>query len=135
MKTRADQYREFNSNVSHLLLYCENRDIPIRFGEAHRPWWVALIYATVALQAAVNIMLGKEALPEKKTGIINTKHKYSLAIDYWIYDPATGKKILWDSPYYEQIGKFWEGIGGTAGVFWKGKKKDPPHLEIRGKVL
>jgi len=133
MKTRADQYREFNSMVSHLILYCENREIPIRLGEAHRPWWVALIYAKVVLQIAINKLLGQKALPEKINGIVTSKHIKSLAIDVWVIDAQTGKKIFYNGPLLEKIGKFWESIGGIWGGRFK--KADQPHFEYGEKPL
>ena len=112
---RYGQYRKFNKMVAMLLQYCEFRDIPIRMGEVHRPKFVAERYA------------------QQGKGIINSKHRYSLAVDIWIASGTTGKRIDYKDVRYDVIADFWRYLGGEAGYYWK--RKDRYHLEIKGPVL
>ena len=101
--------------VSLLLGFAELKSIDIRIGEVHRPYFVAKKYA------------------QEGKGILNSKHRYSLAADIWLTDP-TGKKIIWDKSHYlyRELGEFWEAIGGTWGGSWK--KPDVYHFELRGRI-
>jgi hypothetical protein len=92
--------------------------LPIRDGEAHRPAELCRIYA------------------KRGTGIRNSKHKYSLARDYWIVIGDNGRRIDWartreSKLKYEALGKFWEFIGGTWGGRFK--RYDPFHFEYPGR--
>ena len=112
--TRAEQYVKFLSMVIELLKFCRNNEVPVRLGEAHRPAFVAEKYAAEGI------------------GIIKSKHRYSLAIDIWIYCKG-GMDIDWKDPRYEIMGKFWEGMGGTWGGNFK-KLRDLYHFELADKV-
>ena len=107
--TRPKQYKKFLSMVEKLLTFAIINGYAIRLGEAHRPKFVAERYS------------------KQGKGIIRSKHRWSLAIDIWVYDKKTGKRILWKSPVYEKLGLFWEHMGGTWGGRWK--RKDNPHFE------
>jgi len=106
---RFDQYAKFLDMVSHLILHAQSHDIPIRLGEAHRPKFVAEKYV------------------KEGTGILNSKHRWSLAIDIWIIDAKTGKEILWKDPRYDILGKFWESLTGIWGGHFE--RYDPYHFE------
>jgi len=112
---RRSQLDEFNQMVELLLGYADLKKIRWRYGEAHRPGFVAEKYAKLG------------------TGIKNSKHRYSLAIDIWITDQS-GKKIVWNHKPYIPLGLFWKSIGGR----WGGLKSyggdfnrlnDPYHFE------
>lgn len=78
---RKQQYREFIYMVYSLLREAYLYDIPIRLGEAHRTKY----------QAIENIRKGVS-----KT--LNSRHRWSLAIDLWIIKPykgQPGKGIVW----------------------------------------
>jgi hypothetical protein len=114
MKTRQDQYDEFNFMVARLLTFALDQRIPIRIAEAHRPAFVAEKYA-------------KEGL-----GIIDSKHRYSLAVDIWVTS-KTGLDIDYRSPEYETLGSYWKDLGGTWGGSWK--RRDSVHFEYAEKPL
>ena len=108
MVSRTNQYERFLLMLCQLFLYSIRNKIPIRQGEAHRPFFVAQKYVVDG------------------TGILNSKHRYSLAQDIWITD-AGGKKILWKHPDYKKLGLYWESMGGTWGGRFK--RKDVYHFE------
>lgn len=121
--TRREQLNRFNKNAMMLVQYCIVNNIPIRLGETHRS----------RQQAERNAKMG--------IGIANSKHIYSLAIDIWI-DP-TGKNPVFPShakfmeylPMYEEMGKFWESLGGKWGgrMTMKNGEKDYYHFEFEEK--
>jgi hypothetical protein len=94
--TRADQYRDFLTMFTRLLLSAMDKGIPLRFGEAYR----------TPRQAQLNA--------ENGAGIANSKHCYSLAVDLWIYNDD-GKGIDWKSDLYRELGEEWEKLGGKWG--------------------
>jgi len=110
--TRLQQIEKFNDMVIALLIFAKARGIGIRLGEAHRPAFVAKKYY------------------KEGTGILNSKHKYSLAIDLWI--TTTGKNILWKDGAYGVLGEYWDSIGGIWGGNFR-RRKDPYHFEFNEK--
>lgn len=112
--TRADEYRDFLTMFTRLLLFAMDKGIPVRFGEAHRPQEVAKIYA------------------EKGVGIADSKHIYSLAVDLWIYN-EDGHGIDWKSPLYAELGEEWEKLGGKWGGRFE--RVDSCHFEYDNKPL
>jgi len=110
--TRPEQYKLFNKMVCAVLNYCSIKNIPVRLGEAHRPYFVAQKYS------------------QENKGILRSKHRWSLALDLWITDD-TGKKILWQDPRYFHIGQFWKEIGGIWGGDFK--RIDEYHFEFQEK--
>lgn len=108
---RLEQYSKFNQMVELLFGYARLAGIPIRYGEAHRPYFVAEKYA------------------KEGKGIIKSKHRWSLAVDIWITDSEIGNKILWKDDRYKTLGDFWKFIGGKWGGNFK-KPYDPYHFEF-----
>jgi hypothetical protein len=104
--TRKIQYAKFNSMVASLLNYAAEQNISVRIGECFR-------------SADECVKLAKAG-----KGIINSKHKTSLAIDLWINN---GIEIDWNSKDYYILGQHWEDLGGVFGGAWK--KKDLYHFE------
>ena len=101
METRRDQYMEFQRCLSKLLLYAWARDIIVKGNE----WWRTF------QQAAENA--------RRKTGIKNSKHCYSLAVDMYIVG-KTGKEVLWgvdkrEYALYKILGDYWKGLGMVWG--------------------
>lgn len=121
MKTRRDQYWEFRAMIHLLEQYAALLRIPLRDGECHRP----------ADQCERMAKAGK--------GIVDSKHRYSLAKDEWIISGRTGKDIEWAvtaeiQAKYLLLGTFWEFIGGIWGGHFK-KRYDPYHFESKEKPL
>lgn len=118
--TRADSYAEFLDCLIGLLSFARAMDIPIRLGEAHRPWWVAEIYAK-----------GDRKLGIKAgTGIIKSRHRYSFAVDLWIINNRGDP--LWKDERYIILGEFWEQLGHVWGGRWK--RRDIYHFEFVNSV-
>ena len=111
--TREEQYKKFQLMCRMLEEYAILLDIPIRHGEAHRPKVLAEEYARTGV------------------GILESKHRYSLAKDYCI-TTNRGRGIDWAKEYkidYFLLGQFWEFIGGVWGGNFK-KRYDPYHFEF-----
>lgn len=111
--TRPEQYRMFNKMVCCILDYADIVDIPIRIGTVHRTYE----------ECKRNV--------EKGTGILNSRHRYSLAIDIWIID-STGKKIIWADKRYGELGTHWRLLGGEWGGEWP--NPDLYHFQLRERV-
>lgn len=111
--TSQDRFDKFALMKSMLVSYAKLMGIPIRDGQAHRSYEEA-------------VRLWREG-----KGIYYSKHRKSLAKDYWI-TTRQGNGITWKDPRYADLGIFWEFIGGTWGGNWK--KKDVFHFEWRGKI-
>jgi hypothetical protein len=109
--TRTAQYRRFMDMVILLLLKARESGLLLRLGEAHRPAMLCEIYAKHGI------------------GIVGSKHRYSLSLDLWIVGGAKGQVILWESPHYKAMGKYWESIGGIWGGRFK--RKDEYHFEFQ----
>jgi hypothetical protein len=118
--TRREQLDRFLLCQELLFGYARLKGIPIRQGDAYR----------TPAQAAANAAAG--------TGIANSEHTRSLAVDIWI-DP-TGKDPIYTPmqlkahpeamAQYHDLGKFWEALGET----WGGRftRQDLCHFEIEG---
>jgi len=74
---RREQYKKFQHMTVQLLLFCEYWEIPVRDGEAHRPRMVA------------------EDYQRRGVGILNSKHRKSLAKDWWIIHIRDATDITW----------------------------------------
>jgi len=113
-KTRLQKIRIFNIQVLRTLVHLTRKKITWRFGEAHR----------TKAQALKNA--------KKGVGIKNSKHIYSLGVDIWITN--RGWDIVWDAndPRYKVMGEYAEKVGLRWGSRWK--RKDPYHLEYKGRV-
>jgi len=107
--TRPQQYSKFNQMVAMTVQYANFKGYPLRLGEVHR----------TKEQAQWNVKKGVS----KTT---RSKHRYSLAIDLWLYKPyrgRPGKDIDWyvlKKKQYQDLGRFWKSLGGR----WGGLKKD-----------
>lgn len=118
--TRREQLDRFILCQGMLFDYARLRGIPTRQGDAFR----------TQAQAEANAAAG--------TGIANSEHRYSLAVDIWI-DP-TGKDPIYTPAQlsahpevvaqYLDLGRFWEFLGET----WGGRfaRQDLCHFEIKG---
>jgi len=106
--TLREQRDRLRKNRELLYQFAEINGIPLQDGEGHRPYFVAVEYV------------------RRKVGILNSKHRQSLAFDLWITS-EDGVKILWEDPRYEKLAVFWRSLGMTAGFFFK--KKDAYHFE------
>jgi hypothetical protein len=95
--------------------------IPIRGGEWHRPGLLAQAYSVGidAIYKGIHFVW-------PKVGVEKSDHIQSLALDLWIIDIETGKKILWDDPRYPLLGTYWIGLGGYWDI------KDRYHFELKG---
>jgi len=89
--------------------YAELMNIPLRHATAHR-----------TIEEC-------QRLVKEGTGILNSKHRWSLAHDYWIIT-SSGKDIEWKCTGYAILGRFWKFLGGRWGGDWK--KKDIFHFEL-----
>jgi len=112
---RREQLNEFNKMTQILLSFADLKKIPWRYAEAHRPYFVAERYHQMGI------------------GILNSKHRYSLALDLWV-DPTGKNPILKNHKPYIPLGLFWKHLGGR----WGGLKSyggdfnrlnDPYHFE------
>jgi len=131
---RKNQYYEYNYMIVHLLCYARVNGIPLRMGEAQRTKY----------QALENVRKGK--------GILNSKHRWSLAQDFWIIKPYKGKVgrgiVWWDKAekkitpkqiaQYKALGKCWKDMGGIWGALKKdggdfNTLHDPYHFEFAEK--
>jgi hypothetical protein len=121
---RYDQYIWFRDAVISLLIYSKEQGIPVRGGEWNRPDILARIYST-----GINLWNKGLQLVWPKVGVLKSDHTQSLALDLWIIDVETGKKILWNDVRYSRLGSYWMSLGG----FWF--EKDPYHFEIKGDPL
>lgn len=118
--TRKIQVELFNRMLSKMLDYIVNQGLPVRMGELHRPKFVAEHYVKL------------------KTGILNSLHRKSLAIDIWV--SYKGYDVAWeDSGIYEKLAIFWESMGGKAGRFFYPnkpiEKNDIYHFEFNAKYF
>jgi len=120
---RAQQYKKFNGMIALTIQYALMEGIPLRMGEAHR----------TLDQARLNVKKGVS-----KT--LNSKHRYSLAQDFWLHKPykgRPGKDIDWfkeKKAMYKKLGKFWKFLGGRWGALKKdggdfNRLNDPYHFE------
>lgn len=66
----------------------------------------------------------KKLFKEKRTKTLNSKHLKGLAVDLLFMKSG---KPLYESPLYEIMGNYWEGIGGVWGGSWK--FRDVFHFE------
>lgn len=114
-KTRQDQYADFNFAVARLLMFAIDQHISIRFGEAYRNAEQAAIYAKAG------------------TGTLDSRHRYSLAVDLWITE-KNGLGIAWKHPDYSTLGRFWKELGHIWGGDFK-KYNDVYHFEYKEKPL
>jgi len=114
MKTRLQKIRKFNIALLNLEAFMIRSRITFRRGEAHR----------TKAQALKNA--------KKGVGIKNSKHIYSLGMDYWITNK--GWDIVWnqDDPRYLRMGKKAESLGLTWGGRWR--RRDVYHVEHKGRV-
>ena len=56
---------------------------------------------------------------------MNSKHLLGLAVDF---APIANNKVAYESPVLDDMGAYWEAIGGTWGGKWTGFT-DRPHFE------
>ena len=117
---RYDQYTKFIFMLIRLLLFAYRKRIPIRGGSWNRG----------LEECRRNV--------EKGTGILNSKHRYSLAVDLWIAAGPNGRQITWTRrgdtsetiDQFRAMGEYWEKLGGVWGGRFE--RFDPYHFEIKG---
>ncbi len=118
-KTRRRKIQEFNLMEVRLKAWMIRSKIPFRSGQLHR----------TKEQAEWNV--------KKGVGILNSKHRFSLAIDIWIspkgWDiigwPRSKRNVpnQWQS-MYRRMGEYWEKMGGVWGGAFS-SRWDPYHYE------
>lgn len=118
---RFEQYSWMRDSVISLLTFSKEQGIPIRGGEWHRPSLLAKAYSV-----GINAIYKGIHFVWPKVGVEKSDHIQSLALDLWIIDTETGKKILWEDSRYELLGAYWIKLGG----YWS--SKDPYHFELKG---
>ncbi len=79
----------------------------VRMKELYRPQEMADLYAS------------------RGSGIRNSLHCKSLALDLILFRDG---EPLWDTPEYEEVGEFWEGIHPLAR--WGGRFNDGCHFSL-----
>ena len=93
----ADKQQEFAYNVALLILKANELGYKVTLGDAYRD-------------------------PRCHYGIKNSKHHKRLAIDLNLFKDG---KYLRATKDHEELGKYWESIGGI----WGGRFKDGNHYE------
>lgn len=111
-KTRKRKIAEFNEMLVRLMAYCIRTGIPFRGGEWHRPKFVCEEYV------------------RRGTGILNSKHRYSLGIDLWV-SPKGWDLVYWPKSQrnipnqyqamYRRMGEYWTKMGGIWGGNFKNR--------------
>ena len=126
MKTRKDQYKEFQYRLMRLLGFAIRNDIVFKGLE----WWRS--------QQEAN------RLAAMRLGSRTSKHLKSLAVDIILVTESgrnvlyvkdlSGKGSAWFT--YLKLGEFWESIGGVwGGRFLKNGLPDVYHFEHPEKPL
>ena len=117
--TRKEQYQWFCKSLANLLNYCALNNMVVKGMEWYR----------TPERAA---QLSKEG-----TGIKNSKHCFSLAVDLYLVTES-GKDIIWGkkgtagAEKYKLLGIYWESMGGIWGGNFS-SLYDPYHFEVNGK--
>jgi D-alanyl-D-alanine dipeptidase len=111
LATLSDKQCQFAGMVGRLLVYAASLAIRAK---------VTTWFRSLAEQQAL--------LARKATRTLLSKHRDGLAVDLAIID--RDGKYLTDSPLYQQLGEYWESIGGTWGGRWK-TLHDRDHFEFK----
>jgi hypothetical protein len=101
----VEKQAKFTQMISVLIKKANELGYQLTFAEAYRPPFVAQMYATS----------GK--------GIKNSLHTQRLAVDFNVFKNGN---LLKDGNDYEDLGKYWESIGGT----WGGRFNDGNHFSL-----
>lgn len=106
----SEKQIKFAAMVGKLLSHAAEQGIPAKVGT-----W----YRSPEVQAAL--------LKRKATQLSHSKHQDGLAVDLCI---IRGGQLPNDDPGYDNLGAFWESIGGTWGGRWK-TLHDRDHFEFK----
>lgn len=101
----VEKQSKFVNMISDLIKKSYDLGYQMTFAEAYRPPDVAQLYE------------------KQGRGIANSLHTQRLAVDFNIFKDG---KLLTDGQSFEDLGKYWEGIGGT----WGGRFKDGNHFSL-----
>ena len=101
----VEKQSKFSNMVADLIKKSYELGYMITFAEAYRPPDVAQLYA------------------KQGRGIANSLHTQRLAVDFNIFKNG---KLLTDGSQFEDLGKYWESLGGT----WGGRFRDGNHFSL-----
>ena len=101
----VEKQSKFTNMIADLIKKSYELGYQMTFAEAYRPPDVAKIYAS------------------QGRGIVNSLHCQRLAVDFNIFKDG---KLLTDGKDFEDLGKYFESIGGA----WGGRFKDGNHFSL-----
>ena len=101
----VDKQSKFTMMISDLIKKSYELGYQMTFAEAYRPPDVAQLYA------------------KQGRGIANSLHSQRLAVDFNVFKDG---KLLSNGKNFEDLGKYWESIGGT----WGGRFNDGGHFSL-----
>jgi hypothetical protein len=101
----VDKQAKFTSMISDLIKKSYDLGYQMTFAEAYRPPDVAALYAT------------------QGRGIKDSLHCQRLAVDFNVFKNG---KLLTSGDQFEDLGKYWESIGGS----WGGRFNDGNHFSL-----
>lgn len=125
MTTNEKQFA-FTACVGTFLVYAASMGYTITARDLKRARaWQRILYA-----------IGRTTEPDR-TPVTWTRigyHTKALALDIIVF---VNRKPVWDvnHPIYQDLGQFWEKLGGIWGGRWKGRKCDAPHFQWSIKMM
>jgi D-alanyl-D-alanine dipeptidase len=104
----VNKQQQFTKMVADLIQWAFAHGYGLTFGEAYRPQWVADWYY------------------KRGVGSKNSWHTKRMAVDLNLFDEEDN--YLTATEDYEDLGKYWESIGGT----WGGRfgRRDGNHFSL-----
>jgi hypothetical protein len=108
--TLSEKQIIFAANAGRLFAYAAAQGIPGKVGTWYR-------------STSEQLALFARGASQKKTGM----HQLGLAVDYLI---IRNGKLPKDDPAYDELGVYWEILGGTWGGRWK-SLHDRNHFEFK----
>ena len=100
-----EKQAKFVRMISDIIKKSYDLGYQMTFAEAYRPPEVAALYA------------------KEGRGIKNSLHCQRLAVDFNVFKDG---KLLTDGKDFEDLGKYWESLGGT----WGGRFNDGNHFSL-----